>query len=558
MSVSARQRLDRQQLAALCGHAVVVGAIVGAAVLSLTLLVQLLTRVVAPSSATAGATIVIVPCLGLALAGALALLGKRQSPVGYAAIGEQQMDTETAVRSPLATAVAGVFGVPIGLDGAAIHAGGAIGAACGGRSQLSTGARRILVASGVAAALSALFGTPLAATILALTLVVSENRLGRSLPVAVAAIVGAALHWMIIGTTVVPVVTIAGDARGVIGSAILGGLAGLVAVTIGRLTNLADDLLKRLPLTAAWRPTVVGLVIGLIALTDTSILGADLGIVAPYLNGSPATTTAIVGRIIAIALLLAVGGPSVGLSALLVLGATLGNVLAGTADVVLPGAFGTGGCALIVMVALAAGATRAPLALTVLALELSGAPLAIVPIFVGCVVATFVSCHWFHRPLLGTNTEADGPLGSWTVGQAMTVNVPVVTSTLTLPRLVERFSDGQHSAFFVIDDAGRLVGLVTAADLPPESQRGELVWLVTADLMNGSTLVVAHADEPLQTALERMMAASVAQLAVVDANTGDRPIGVLTRADVLRALAPGAERSVDNRPSTESYPRRAA
>jgi len=95
---------------------------------------------------------------------------------------------------------------------------------------------------------------------------------------------------------------------------------------------------------------------------------------------------------------------------------------------------------------------------------------------------------------------------------------------------------------------GRVVGVVTTADLvgrrtsaqdtgpflrPHHEARD---WSV-ADVMT-ETAVMASPGEPLVAAILRMDEARVDRLPVVDPD--GRPIGILTRADVVRAVAQAA------------------
>lgn len=60
------------------------------------------------------------------------------------------------------------LGASVGREGAALQIGGCLGDEMGKRFHFSDGARRIMVMSGMSAAFSALFGTPLAATVIAM------------------------------------------------------------------------------------------------------------------------------------------------------------------------------------------------------------------------------------------------------------------------------------------------------------------------------------------------------------------------------------------------------
>jgi WS/DGAT/MGAT family acyltransferase len=106
----------------------------------------------------------------------------------------------------------------------------------------------------------------------------------------------------------------------------------------------------------------------------------------------------------------------------------------------------------------------------------------------------------------------------------------------------------------VVDDIGRLIGLVTQRDLlgaapsvvgePDETARlRRLGWLAAHEVME-THLVVAAPDEPAASAGQRMMAAKIGCLPVID-DTGHLA-GIVTEEDFLRwataHMAPGVQR----------------
>ena len=81
----------------------------------------------------------------------------------------------------------------------------------------------------------------------------------------------------------------------------------------------------------------------------------------------------------------------------------------------------------------------------------------------------------------------------------------------------------------------------TRSDLPEYAWREDLGWLVVADIMSTRPVIVAWPDEPLRLAAEHMLQAGVGRLPVVLPDQPERVVGILTRGDVLKALAQRAE-----------------
>ena len=116
-----------------------------------------------------------------------------------------------------------------------------------------------------------------------------------------------------------------------------------------------------------------------------------------------------------------------------------------------------------------------------------------------------------------------------TVGEAMTREVVLLAADMSAEYAVHRLDDQAVSGAPVVDH-GRVVGVITRRDLliPPR-----LAGLRVSDLMSDEP-VTAQPDWSLVRAGRSMVGHGVNRLPVVDG--AGRPLGVLTRDDVLRAV----------------------
>jgi len=149
-----------------------------------------------------------------------------------------------------------------------------------------------------------------------------------------------------------------------------------------------------------------------------------------------------------------------------------------------------------------------------------------------------------HVVRIGRKYQLDA-LAQCTVSQVMTARAETVPLSLPLKHLFGLFyghpARAKHQGYPVVDEAGQLVGMVTRSDLPEFSLRIDLGWLVVADVMSTRTPIVAFPDEPVRDAAKRMVLAGIGRLPVVLPESPDRVVGILSRSDVLRALAHRAE-----------------
>ncbi|HWD47398.1 MAG TPA: CBS domain-containing protein [Actinomycetota bacterium] len=136
-----------------------------------------------------------------------------------------------------------------------------------------------------------------------------------------------------------------------------------------------------------------------------------------------------------------------------------------------------------------------------------------------------------------------------TVGVAMTRDVVLLAADMTAEMALRRLDQKAVSGAPVVDH-GRVVGVVTRRDLlvptlldvPSGAQAPgrltRLAGLRVSDLMS-SEPVTAPPDCSLAQAVRTMIRHGVNRLPVVD--QAGRPIGVLTRDDVLGAVARGVQ-----------------
>jgi CBS domain-containing protein len=139
-----------------------------------------------------------------------------------------------------------------------------------------------------------------------------------------------------------------------------------------------------------------------------------------------------------------------------------------------------------------------------------------------------------------------------TVGEAMRSDVVLLAADMPAERAVRRLEEKAVSGAPVVD-RGRVVGVVTRRDLlvptllddpagHPDGRfperRDRLAGLRVNHLMSDEP-VTAQPDWPLLQAVRAMIDHGVNRLPVVDQNR--RPLGILTRDDVLRSLVRHAQ-----------------
>jgi stage IV sporulation protein FB len=144
------------------------------------------------------------------------------------------------------------------------------------------------------------------------------------------------------------------------------------------------------------------------------------------------------------------------------------------------------------------------------------------------LIAIFV---WLGAGQEGREVEAKGVLRGVTVGQAMTSSFQPLTPEEPLASAVELTLTTAQTDFPIVTAGGRVVGLLTHGDLLRGLRAGQETAPV--ERLMRTPVPVAAPAEPLYEAQERMAAASLPALPVVD--PAGRLVGLLTAAGVNEA-----------------------
>jgi H+/Cl- antiporter ClcA len=554
-----------RRLLALTAYALVIGAISALVAYALAWLIGAITNLVyyhrlssalvSPEQHRLGLWALPIPVVGGLAVGLMARYGSEKIrghgiPEAMEAIlvGESRMEPRVAVLKPLSSAIAIGTGGPFGAEGPIIMTGGAFGSLFGQALHLSGAERKTLLVAGASGGMAAIFGTPLAAVMIAVELLLFEWKPRSFIPVAAAAAVAAALRPPLLGPgPLFPVTPHVGLAWTVLPLGLVAGLAaGVGSAALTGLVYGFEDLFTRLKLHFMWWPAIGGLAIGIGGLLYPRALGVGYDTIAALLHGHLAGAR-LLGLLVTKALIwsIALGSGTSGgvLAPLLIMGGALGALGASLFHATDPGLW-----AMITMAAMMGGTMRSPFTAIIFVLELT-LDVAVLPaLLVACIAADAVTVLLMKRSILTEKVARHGhhvmreyvvsPLQRLTVGEVMDqpatlladASVADVSRRLTArdPVLV------RHHAWPLVDHAGALVGMLTRGDLLRAVQTGSDHQPVIA--FGGTDLVVTYRDELLEDAVQKMARRGVGRLPVVSRRDRRRLVGYLGRAGVMEAF----------------------
>ncbi|CAN5163792.1 chloride channel protein [soil metagenome] len=506
-----------------------------------------------PAQSHLGPFVVIVPVVGALIIGVMARYGSEKIrghgiPEAIEAIllRGSRVQLRVAFLKPLSSAISIGSGGPFGAEGPIIMTCCAIGSIVAQWFQLTAAERKTLLVAGAAGGMSATFDAPIAATMLAVELILFEWKPRSFVPVALAAATAAIARPYLLGTgpifplpmhveRVTPVAYLA--------CAMAGILAGLLSAGLTKAVYLAEDFFHRLPIHWMWWPAIGGLAIGICGLVEPRALGVGYDVIESLLRGG-------LGIRFLLVLVLVKGliwsfslgsGTSGGvLAPLLMMGAALGGLEAH----IFP-SLGGGFLPLISTAAILGGTMRSPFTGVIFALELTHEVDMLLPLLIAVAVAHGFTVLLLRRSILTEKMVRRGfhlsreyaidPLEILFVRDVMATKVVVLPAT-TSREVVAQSLAGKERFFAVTGRSGRLVGVVSRRDLqtwvampPGESDSGSSLARVAR------MAVTARADEPLRVVVHRMAETGRTQLPVVDREDPKKLLGWITLRDMLKA-----------------------
>ena len=500
-----------------------------------------------------GPLVLIAPVVGALIIGVMARFGSDKIrghgiPEAIEAIlyGESRLSPKVALLKPISSAISIGSGGPFGAEGPIIMTGGAIGSLFAQQFHLTAAERKTLLVAGAAAGMTAIFGTPLAAILLAVEVMLFEWKPRSFVPVVVSVLTALAWRPLLIGSGPLFAFTGAlGEAgRTLALAALLGCLCGAVASLLSTMLYRIEDGFHRLPVPWMWWPAIGAVAVGIGGLIEPRVLGAGYQNIQDLLDGH-----LLLGAMVvlfaakAIVWLIALGSGTSGgiLAPLLIIGGALGGI----AGHWLPG--GPGPWAMIGMAGVMSASMRAPLTAAIFTVELTGHFTALPATVAASGAAFAVAVLVLKRSILTEKVSRRGrhisqeysidPLALGLAGDLMTPRPETLPQETTIADALAFFEAGaRHRSYPVVDRAGRPIGLASRSDALRWAQgEGDLDEPIGEQLSDRSLPVVTRMTPANQVA-NLMITENVGRICVVDSKTGSL-LGIVARRDLLRSRA---------------------
>jgi chloride channel protein, CIC family len=498
------------------------------------------------------AWMVAIPALGGLAIGLMARFGSEKirghgipEAIEAILIGGSRMQPKVAILKPLSSAISIGTGGPFGAEGPIIMTGGAIGSLFAQCFSLSAAERKTLLVAGASAGMTAIFGTPVAAVLLAVELLLFEWKPRSLIPVIGACVVASALRPLLIGSGAL--FPFAGALNlpwwGLFACIGVGVVAGLQSGLLTGLLYKMEDLFLHIPLHWMWWPAIGGIAVGLGGLIEPRALGVGYDIIGDLISGHIVLSAVVAILLVksAIWIIALASGTSGGvLAPLLIFGGCVGWL----EGQYLPGEHGA--WALIGMAAMMGGTMRSPLTSILFVIELTGDFSLIGPLLIATSASYALTVLLLKRSILTEKIARRGqhvvreysidPFELLRVSDVMVREVDTLPAAMPVDEAVSNFSGEGRRSYPLIDEDGRVAGMVARADLLRWSAEDSHEDQTLFDRVSDRSLTVGYADEPVSHLADRMVLADIGRVPILDRDS-QRLVGLVARKDLLRIRA---------------------
>ncbi|MCF8031026.1 MAG: chloride channel protein [Desulfohalobiaceae bacterium] len=443
-------------------------------------------------------------------------------------------------------------GASVGREGPVVQIGASVGSSLAQLFRLRPDLRRVCLACGAAAGISATFNAPIAGTLFALEIILMNLEVGYISHIVTAAIVGSVLSRAFWGEfPAFEAVPFQLDSYfELAGYLLLGIAAGIVSICFVRLTYGLEGLFGRVPLPGWIKPALGGLGLGCLALALPQVLGVGYETVNAALNNSLLWNTALIllgAKLLATSLCIGSGMSGGILAPSLYLGATLGTAMGilstqlGVAQGLHPSYFALAG-----MGAVVSGTTLAPITAIMTIFELTLQYQIILPLMIACISSTLVvrflfgySAYEMKLARSGVNIVRGhdvGILRNLYIREFMHRNFAWMSEDAPLKELYQRLMESPFPHFVVLTSSGDLAGVVSLRDLRPVLGRYEELkdTLPVRDIMSREPVSLAERDT-MERAMQVFERNHFSFVPVLEDSGSKRVSGILTKDDLLTA-----------------------
>jgi len=501
-----------------------------------------------------------LPAIGLVLGFVAGWLVDRFAPEASGSGIPQVKATLANVPMKLSWRVAGIkllsaiiaigSGMTLGRQGPTVQVGASLAAGMSRWVPTSPDHRRQMIAAGAGAGLAAAFNAPIAG-VLFIVEELLQDLSGLTLGTAIiASFIGGVISRLLGGGSLdlnlqltesssqfsIPEIPF---------FVLLGILAGLLGALFNRGLIFSIKFYKKLHISLPLRVALAGFLSGVVVSMLPASFRDNTGLRESLITGGSHPTVAAIAfaaQFILTLIAFGSGAPGGLFAPSLILGSCLGHII-GVSELYITGTGSPTTYALAGMGGFFSAVSKVPITAIVIVFEMTTdfnlvLPLMIVSVAAYLVADKVVPGSLYEKLLelkgitLTKEAPMEGALTKLTAKDVMQERVETLDAEMSLEEAMQSFARSHHRGFPVVEDS-KLVGIVTQSDLLKIRDRNLANDIFLKEIMTPVPMTVTpiHTLSNVLYLLDRYQ---ISRLPVVD---GRKLIGIITRADIIRAEA---------------------
>ncbi len=454
----------------------------------------------------------------------------------------------------IASAVSIGSGGSVGREGPIVQIGSAAGSTLGQLLHVRGSILRTLVAAGAAAGIAGTFNAPIAGAIFSLEILLGDFAIAQFSPIVVASVTSTVISRHYLGNY--PAFDIPSyelvSIWEFIPYTILGVLAAFVAISFIVSVYSFEDIFEKIKIPEWIKPAIGGLFIGAMGIFIPHIYGVGYETMDLALAGKLAwgfLVFLVFAKLLATSVTIGSGGSGGVFAPSLFLGATLGGAIGTIGHIFFPEIVGTPGSYALVGMGAVAGATmHAPITSILILFELTNDYRIILPLMTSIIISTVIKMHFYKESIYSLKLKRKGldikpkfepnVLGKIKIEKLYKTDFLSVNQNETFDKLWDFAKKNIHLNYFVVDDTGKLMGILSPfriRTLAHSSEKQENNKILKAKDLIVDDKIFFTPEDTLDMAMLILNEMLYDEIPIVNNKKDKILIGYVSKTDIIEA-----------------------
>jgi chloride channel protein, CIC family len=412
--------------------------------------------------------------------------------------------------------------------------------------------RRLLVLAGAAGGIGAIFHAPLGAALFAPEVLYRETEFESEaiLPCIVSAIVASSIFDKYFGRTALffpgPVDFAPVELLPYAIFAVVCALVGYVYVKLFY-SVARDRFFRKVPIPAALKPALGGLLLGVIALQVPQVMNGGYGWIQAALEGKIFWGTMFflaLMKIVATCCTISSGGSGGVFGPSVFMGAMLGGAFGYLGHQLAPGwVIHPNAFVLVGIGGFFAGVAKVPIASIIMACEMCASYTLLVPLMlVSTISFLLLGRVSLYEKQVATQLASPAHMTEFARGLLEEMHVAdvvkpqpvmVIPENMPLSQLIQVMANSRQIYFPLVDGGGRVTGILSINDIREVMFEESVQGLIVAKDVATPNVVRVFGQDSLQEALDKMVRLNVDELPVVKEEAPDEIVAMISKRDII-------------------------